>query len=480
MDELRAGLARIAGTVVPDPDPYTLVLRHARRRRRRRFAGLVAAVAALLAAALTAPVALTAADRHDRADDLPLGHGHPVDSPWGWRLLDSPTRGSLAGDKAFLAEVVRLFDRRRAELRMAADLPTVKVLFADDSAGVRQVVVAYRSATAAALVSREGPVGASPVRLLGGDGMSNGRADPFSLLTAVAGTVGDQRQWLLGLAPAGCRISLGRAAYAGQSTLRRTWQLVNTDGYVLLEQDVAGGWWRVECDGRIRHEGPIWVADTEGRGNADGSYPTDGRWAPAADPPNPTVARQAGRVYRALAGQAGLIDAGPVIRWSGRLDAAGGEAVLLAAVARVGPTLLQVGGTGAAPLVADATARDPAPTDTVPAPEPLRSPLVSTGYGPAYDLVAARVPVRDGERAVLGGQLLVVPRKGVVRVEAVVDGTVRASAPVTGGAALLTLPVGSTVTLRGLDRDGVVRCSGPLREPAAGERLFNEPLVSAW
>lgn len=479
VDELRAGLARIAGTVVPDPDPYGLVLRHARRRRRRRLAGFVAAVAALLAAALTAPAALTAADRHDRSDDLPLGHGHPVDSPWSRRLLDSPTRGSLAGDRAFLAEVVRLFDRRRAEVLMAADLPTVKVLFADDSAGVRQVVVAYRSATAAALVTREGPVGASPARLLGGDGLSNGRPDPFSLLTASSGTPGDQKQWLLGLAPAGCRVSLGRAAYAGQPSLRRSWQPVETDGYVLVEQAHAGGWWRVECDGRVRQAGPIWPAETDG-GSLDGSYPSDGRWAPTADPPNPTVTRQAGRVYRGLAVQAGLVDAAPVIRWSGRLDAAGGAAVLLAAVGREGPILLQVGDTGAGPLVARATALDPAPTDAVPAPEPLRPPLVATGYGPAYDLLAARVPVRDGERAVLGDQLLVVPRKGVVRVEAVADGTVRASAPVTGGAALLTLPVGSQVTLRGLDRDGTVRCSGPLREPAAGERLFNEPLVSAW
>ncbi|MCW3814193.1 hypothetical protein ONA91_06950 [Micromonospora sp. DR5-3] len=481
VDELRAGLAKIAEAVVPDPDPYERLLRHARRRRRRRFAGFAATVAAVLAAALAGP-ALSPAGLHHRADDLPLGHGHRIDSPWSWRLINSPTRGSLAGDEAFVAEVARLFDHGRDEVRMAADLPKVKVLYADESAGFRQVVLAYHSATAAALVTREGPAGASPARLLRGDGQSNGRVEPFNLLTATSGMPGAQKQWLLGLAPAGCRISLGRAAYAGQSGLRRQWQAQPTDGYLLVEQAASDGWWRVECDGQVRQEGPMWFAETDRAGNADETYPDDGRWAPTAEPPNPTVARQAGQVYQALARQAGLVDAArPAIRWSGRLDAQGGEAVLLATQDREGPTLLLTGDTGAGPLLALATDQDPAPTDPAPAPAgPLRPPLVATGYGPADDLLAVRVPVRDGDRAVLGGQLLVVPCKGVTRIEAVADGAVRASAPVAGGAALLALPVGSVVMLRGLDRNGAVRCYGPLLERASGERVFNEPLVSNW
>ncbi|MGR6321315.1 hypothetical protein Q2K19_19185 [Micromonospora soli] len=479
VDELRAGLARIAETVVPGPDPYERLMRHARRRCRRRFAGLGAAVAAVLVAALAGPAALTAADLRPRVDDSRIGHGHRIDSTWSRRLIDSPTRGSLAGDQAFVAKVARLFDRRRAEVLMADDLPTVKVLYADESAGFRQVVLVYHSATAAALVSREGPVGASPDRLLRGDGLSNAPVDPFNLLSAASGTPGAQRQWLLGLAPAGCRVSLGRTAHPDDLGLRRQWQAVPTDGYVLVDQASTDGWWRVECDGQVRQEGPMWFAETDGPAN-DGAYPDDGRWASSAEPPNPTVARQAGRMYAALARQSGLVDAArPVIRWSGRLDTAGGAAVLLAAPGK-GPLLLQAGDSGAAPLAALATTRDPAPTEPAAPAGPLRSPLVATGYAPADDLLAVRVPASDGDRAVLTDQLFVVPGEGVSRIEAVADGKVRASAAVTGGAALLTLPVGSPVLLRGLDREGVVRSSGPLHEPATGERIFNEPLVSNW
>ncbi|MFD2763387.1 hypothetical protein [Micromonospora eburnea] len=477
VDELRAGLARIAETVVPDPDPYELVMRYARRRRRHRLAGLAAAVAAVLAAALAGPAALNAAGLHHQSEEFELFHGNPVDSPWGWRLINSPTRGSLAGDAAFVADVTRLFDRGREELHISADLPTVKVLFADESAGFRQVVLVYHSATSAALVVSEGPVGASPARLQGGV-LSIGPVDPFNLIGVHFGMPGGaQNQWLLGLAPAGCRVSLGRAV-AGKSGLRRQWQAQPTDGYLVVDRAATEGWWRVECDGQVRQEEP--GVGTDCARSANGTYPEDGRWAPTSEPPNPTVARQAGQVYQGLACQSGLVDeARPVMRWSGRLDASGGEAALLTARGG-GPTLLLVGDTGAAPLLAFTTIRDPAPT--VPAPEigPLRPPLVATGYAPAYDLLAVRVPARDGNRAVLTDQLLVVPHKGATRIEAVADGKIQASASVTGGAALLTLPIGTEVTLRALDADGKVLGSGILREPATGERIFNEQLTSAW
>ncbi|SBT45342.1 hypothetical protein [Micromonospora auratinigra] len=481
VDELRAGLARIADTVVPDPDPYTLVLRHARRRRRHRLAGLLAAVAAVLAAALAGPAALTAAGLRQPVDHSDLGHGHPIESPWSLRLLDSPPRGNLAGDAAFLSEVRRLFDRRRAEVMIAPDLPGVTVLFADESTGAREVVVAYRSATSAALVTRTGPPGASPAQLLGGDGAANLPADPFFVDSVAAGGAAEtRRQLLLGLAPAGCRISLGRTAYPGDVGLRRTWQAVPTDGYAFVDVDTPG-WWRVECDGQVRQAGPVsFGPDLTGAGTLDATWPRDQRPKPTPEPPNTTVTRQAALAYRSLTAQAGLVDpAPPVIRWSGRLDDAGGPAVLLGAQGK-GPLLLEVGETGAGPILARATSRDPDPADPGGDLGPLPPPLVATGYPPAYDLLAVRVPARDGNRAVLTDRLLVVPRPGVTRIEAVAGGKVRASAAVTDGAALLDLPVGADVTLRGRDAAGTVRCSGPLREPATGDRVFNEPLVRDW
>ncbi|MFJ8578499.1 hypothetical protein [Micromonospora sp. NPDC093277] len=480
VDELRAGLARIAETVVPDPDPYELVMRHARRRRRRRLAGLAAAVAAVLAAALTGPAALNAAGLHHESEDPPPVHGQPVDSPWGWRLINSPTRGSLAGDTAFVADLARLFDREREELHISADLPTVKVLFADESAGYRQVVLVYHSAKSAALVVSEGPAGAAPARLRSDDVLWIGPVDPFNLIGVHSQPPGVQNQPLLGLAPAGCRVSISRTADAGESGLRRQWQAQPTDGYLLVDQDTSDGWWRVECDGQVRQEEPMRPAGAGRAGTVAETYPDDGRWAPTSEFPNTTVAREAGQTYRVLARQSGLVDeARPVIRWSGRLDPPGGEAALLTARGG-GPTLLLVGDTGAGPLLALATVRDPAPTEPASDVGPLRPALVATGYAPAPDLLAVRVPALDGDRALLTDQLLVVPYKGATRIEAVADGKVRASAPVTGGAALLTLPIGTQATLRALDADGKVLGSGVLREPATGERIFNEPLISAW
>ncbi|SCL30433.1 hypothetical protein GA0070624_4072 [Micromonospora rhizosphaerae] len=56
----------------------------------------------------------------------------------------------------------------------------------------------------------------------------------------------------------------------------------------------------------------------------------------------------------------------------------------------------------------------------------------------------------------------------------------RAAAPVTNGAAILSLPVCAEVTLRVLNADGEVLGAAALREPATGERIFNEQVVADW
>ncbi|MFI5484706.1 hypothetical protein ACIBXA_08810 [Micromonospora echinaurantiaca] len=475
VDELRTGLARIAATVVPDEDAYGRLMRHARRRRRRRLAGLWATAAAVLAAALAGPAAFSAAGLDGRPDDgsrvLP---GFPVDSEWTWRLINSPTRGSLAGDRAFLSELTRRADRDGDRLFMSAELSTVNVLWADDTAGFRTVVLAYHSDTHAALATLEAEVGASPRDLLRGNSRANLEPAAFTVLETSYGT---EQNWLLGLAPSGCTVSHARSAQLWSGVQRR-WQTAPGGDHLLVEPVLARGWWRVECDGQLRQAGPIAIqhgtVETRWAGKDD---PLDGR-------PNPSptadwrAARGADTAYRRLVDGSGLVGGviPPEVRWVGRLDSR--DAVLVGPPGD-GPLVLQLG-SGEHGRLALAGPGETRPDDPRIGGLDPDLALVATGTSVAYDLAAVRVPALVDGHAALTDRLLVVPRPQAVRVEAVADGQVRATAEVRAGAALLTLPLGAQVTLRAVDGDGKVVGSGTLREPANGERLFNESLVWNW
>ncbi|MDO3701747.1 hypothetical protein Q3W71_08650 [Micromonospora sp. C28SCA-DRY-2] len=475
VDDLRIGLARIAGTVVPDEDPYGRLMRHARRRRRRRLAGLWAAAAAVLAAALAGPAAFSAAGPDGRPDGgSPVLHGYPVDSEWTWRLINSPTRGSLAGDRAFLTELTRRADRDGDRLFMSAELSTVRVLWADDTAGFRTIVLAYHSDTRAALVTLHARVGASPRDLVRGDAQANVEPAAFTVLDASFGT---EHGWLLGLAPSGCTVSYARSAQLWGGVQRR-WQTAPGGDHLLVEPSLARGWWRVECDGQLREAGPVGIqhlaVQTRWAGKED---PRDGR-----PDPSPTAdwraARGADTAYRELVDGSGLVDGTPPeVRWAGRLDSR--DAVLVGPPGD-GPLVLQLGSGehGRLALAGPGESRPDVPP--VEAPDRNPAPLVATGTSVAYDLAAVRVPALVDGRAALTDRLLVVPRPAAVRVEAVAGGEVRATAEVRDGAALLTLPLGAQVTLRAVDGDGKAVGSGTLREPAKGERIFNESLVWNW
>ncbi|MCW3840338.1 hypothetical protein ONA70_09540 [Micromonospora yasonensis] len=467
VNELRAGLARIAETVVPGEDPYERLMRHARRRRRYRWAGAGALLAGLLATVLVVP-ATGVGGLPTWLRDPAGGSGYPVTSDWVWRLLDSPTRGSLGADRPLVDELTRVFDQDRDRVGMSRALPTVKVLFADDTAGVRTVVVAYHSDTAAALVSRTGPVRAAPRQLVRAGGVSNLPVSPFSVLgDSIHGTT-----WLLGLAPAGCTVTAAQSATVdADGAVRRTWQSVPTPGYLLLTEERIRGWWRVECDGAIREQGPVGFRVGE---FTSGSGPAQGDELRAAE-------QAAVASYQVLAEGAGLpAEPAPVRRWSGRIPGEGIPASIAGPASGIGPYVLQLGTTPKA-LLATAGPDDTRPDDT----ETLAASradwaLVATAVSTSPGLVAVRVPARSGGHAVLTDQLLVAPASGeAAEVEAVGTGG-RSTAPVDNGFAILTVPMGADVTLRALDANGNLLAAQRLREPAAGERIFNEELISAW
>ncbi|MEV4760729.1 hypothetical protein AB0J86_37280 [Micromonospora sp. NPDC049559] len=489
VDELRTGLARIAESVVPDEDPYGQLLRHARRRRRGRIGGLGTAVAALLAAALLGPVVVGGGPGGGGPGDDWVGEGHPITSAWQWRLINSPTRGSLAGDRGLIDELTRAFDRDRAELRMSDSLPKVKILYADESAGFRHVAAVFYSDTSAAVVEQAAPLGTSAEKIVGSDGSFNGPLEPFVVLNVEYGR-GPVNQGLLGLAPAGCLVSTADSATVSpDGMVSRQWHRSPTGDYVLLSHasDVRG-WWRVECDGQVRLEGPtryrhdVVPVERYRPGELVDPRPSAPAWP---DGEAWQAERAAGTAYQALMDETGLPNsAKPVIRWSGRLDGAAlPSAALVGAPSNLGPLVLSVGTAADGALLALGGPGDVKTDLPAPGTGQEDTSLVATAVATTAELAAVRVPALSGGRAVLTDRLLVVPPAGAVRVDAVSGddaGGAAASAPVRDGAAILTLPLGAKVTLRALAGDGSTLASAPLRELARGERIFNEAVTSNW
>ncbi|GAA3772266.1 hypothetical protein [Micromonospora maritima] len=481
--ELRAGLARIAGTVVADVDPYASVLRHARRRRRNRWgAGVGAFVAALLAASVAAP-ATGVGGLRTWFRDPQGGTGYPITDEWTRRLLDSPARGSLAGDRSLLGELTRTFDTDRDEAGMSATLPTVRILFADDSTGVRVVVAAYRSDRAAGLVAKTAPVGADPSELVRAGGLANLPVSPFTVLYDSL----DGVRWHLGLAPAGCVVSTAPTATVAQKSqgrqnigeagqIQRAWRPAPTPGYLLLGEERPRGWWRVECDGKIREQGPAVLRDGE----------LSSKLSPPGAPGTDEVrqAEQAAvRDHLLLAAAAGLpTSPPPVPRWTGRLPGDGQPASVSGPASGIGPAVLHVG-AGQDTLLATATAATARPDDTgTRAASRAEWALASTAVTSSRDLTAVRVPAWSDGQAVLTDRLLVLSEAtDAVQVKLIGSEDAQTTAPVTNGSAVVRLPSGAgPLTLLVLDRNDMVLAIRGVDGLAAAPQVFAEPLISDW
>ena len=353
VDELRTRFADLAGSVVPDEDPYGQLMRRARRRR-TRWAGGFAALAALLATLLTGQTVLGLGSggperRPDQRRTDPAD-GFPVDSEWTWKLINAPARGKLARDEALVNDLARAFDRHRAKLGVSAALPKVRILFAEDLTNRRVVVAVYHSGSAATLVSRTGGNGASAEDLFA-SGVSTGpqRVEPFTVVqrsterakatrTAVWAT-----PWLLGLAPPGCQIRSGLGQYGPDGTVSRTSEPAPTGDYLLLTPDAYRGTWEVHCAGVRRYQGPVGHRVDEIANPAMTVAPATAAQG-VTDGDSLLAARQAGSAYGPLLSGAGLrgVDPAqqqPTIRWSGLVPGPSGltPAALLVPPTMAGP-----------------------------------------------------------------------------------------------------------------------------------------------
>ncbi|GAB4047511.1 hypothetical protein [Catellatospora paridis] len=254
--ELIDGLARLAEPVVPGEDPYGRLMRRHRRSRRTKAGGWATAAVLAVVAALLGPIGIQGAATpvlggpSTPADVTP---GGPV-TPWVARLLSAPTRGSLAGDTAFLNELTERLDARFPEMVAGG---RVTLLFAGEAGGGTVVLAARHSATHQVGITILDKPGATAAELAvaSTEQRREGSVSVFTdgigpLLTeTILGVDGLWAGYLtVGVVPQGCAIELadGRAA-----TL--SWRPSPTDGYFVLQTRYQ--LLRLTCDGVVRYQG---------------------------------------------------------------------------------------------------------------------------------------------------------------------------------------------------------------------------------
>ncbi|MEU8081825.1 hypothetical protein AB0B31_40975 [Catellatospora citrea] len=268
--ELIERLARLAEPVVPGEDPYGRLMRRHRRSRRTKAGGWATGAALAVFAALLGPIGIQGAATpvhggpSTPADVTP---GGPV-TPWVARLLSAPTRGSLAGDTAFLTELTERLDARFPELVAGG---RVKLLFVGEAGGGTVVLAARHSATHQVGITILDKPGATAAELALAATEQRQESSSVTvtpegigpLLTeTITGVDGLWKGYLtVGVVPQGCGIELadGHAA-----TL--AWRPSPTDGYFVLQTRYQ--LLRLTCDGMVRYQGDADRGVSHGFGRA--------------------------------------------------------------------------------------------------------------------------------------------------------------------------------------------------------------------
>jgi hypothetical protein len=467
VEQLRHDFDRLADGVVPVPDPYGRLLRRSRRRRLAQAGTVVGTAVAAILALATGGVAVQGTG--DRTGDTFAGW--PITSDWTRRLIDSPTRGSLAGNSALLGDLVAAIHPLAPQ-----SLARTKVLFAGDVGQNRLAVIANYSDTDATIGEFSGPRNASVEELVRNfranfapseTPLMRGMLAPVLTIAGPPGNADAARGWTVVLAPAGCQVATSAAAGSWQPAPTGDWLLAATSGLFYT---------RVSCAGAVRQQGPTGTVD-EVSGIASGNLPV-----PARGNADPTAVAAAVAAFDRLTQAVGRGDQ-PHVIWAGQLPdpKTPGQAVLVAGDGASRPVMLQIGSPGKS-MVAMAPAGQATP-DGEPTMAQSRKEwgLISTGQSDDHGLVAVRLPQRVGAHAELTDRLFVVAPPTAVRVEAIgPNGQVIAQAITSEGLSTLDIGIGRAGSVRALDVGGQPVATSTLAEPANGTRLFGEQLITNW
>lgn len=410
-------LGDLTDDLTPEPDPYGRVRTRWRRRRRRRTAAASVGLVALVAAGAMTAVRVQGDSAPDPTNE--------TDSNWSHvrtraeRLYQSPTRGGLAGDTAYVAALASTV----AQKQPVGKYREVRVLFLDDVGPYRVALVAlartsptpnfWAHASAWLVADR----GATVDKLAADSSRVSDALAPYEE-TQLSGAGASDPTIQVALAVDGCEFE--NAPWPAVTD----WRPEATDSYLVrAPQDIKPEWWRVTCDGVVRREGPApgWLAP-EGL--------TEAQYAAA-------LSGARGVRYTDLARESVMSDNSqwgyevtdlPKVVWQGRISGAGeasgvaydGRATMVAAPA--------VGGGWRGSLTIRYDKQDPVSS--------------SMGTGPAF---GTRTDPSDPSSVVVvslhDNATLVVTPAAANGVEVVRDGTVVAQVPVKDAGAVLGIGV---------------------------------------
>ncbi|GIG10945.1 hypothetical protein [Catellatospora coxensis] len=451
IDELRATLDRHADDVRPRPEPYARVVRLRRRRRQQRVT-VLAVVFVLLVTTPTIWLLTPPGDGpHQPAASVPAAL---------LPLLRSPTRGSLAGDAAFLEVMRRRTAAEVGSVRgnpgdgpyMPTDPDRIKVLFAGDIGSRRYVLTAGMDGwpLKAAFL---GDPGEGPEELYQTGSGSLEAAEETSFGTGDG--VHPEESFLL-LGPVGAVYEEGQAQWSSTG-VTRTWHPVEVpDGYYAVVEVTRSQRLRVRLGDTVLREVQTYPADPGAAVGLD-PKPYGGRGTAFPD-----VAEQVGSSLLRLTQLAGT---GATLRvlWSSQVPAPGAA-----------------GATGRAATVQVVTTDGGGPyfTGIADADGNWRDHPTGSGFaaGPEQALIVMRLPsyaAEDNQR------LQIIAPPAAVRAELVRDGQVE-EVPLTKGAGWWTEAGKVTATVRAYDAAGNLLATAEFTDllPPQCDRL-NPPTCQA-
>lgn len=469
-DDVRMEFRRIAEPVVPRPDPLGRLL--ARRRRRRWQRGLGAAAAAVAVALTGGTLALAPVGgpvdppqpSPDRSVQREIYPGKPKSRMdlWTRRLVDSPTRGDLAGDPALVAAVAAA---AAANPGVPPGQNRVKVLAVGTANRQRYVLVAYHNDEYVTVNLAYGAADAAPADLAKGDAVTRGSG--WLPLRPIFVSANDLT---IALAPSGCSLdSSDTTAIGPDGVAQRTW--VTHGDHLIDGLSRPAGWWRVTCEGTVRFAGPVdypqgW--DSGSPGTPDGA---------SADERLVTVALDGWRrATRHLGGDQ------PTVRWTG--PTGDGRTTTVVTGTGWGGRTLVTATTSAAgermkgylyPMVAAWYAgREPyrqEPWNNYQTDDMASLPLGTATAAPGDPLVV-RLPnaAADDTAPVLSRRILIVPPASASKVT--VAGT---ELDIKNGVVVVNIPEPAadlTITVGG--------ATVHYREPRTTGQFFGEELIDNW
>ena len=427
-------------------DAATDALARARRQRWLRGGGLAAAAAAVGAA--TALLVPQAGDPEPARQ--PVGREQAADVP----VLTEPTRGSLAGDAAFVDAA------RRADWGPLTAPPVEerRVVLATDTPDGRVVLLAGVVDEDVRGVWLTGPVGAPPAQLAPSVPQDLGPYRPATLLVGGPGPA-----TLVVVTAPGDEVEVSPRLQVGpRGTVARTYEPVPADGglaVTTVPTTAAGAGTSVRV---LRDGQPVYRAGVAGPTRPTGTapaLPVGPAEIPPLEPLRPATARPADRlVARALTGIAvplGAEPAGlqPQLLWSGTLPMpeVPGSAVVVVGRSPGGGLVVttwagQLGSTGAGRTVPCGVHTPPGTTD-----------VAGLVVARVCDLSSPETEPSDD------GRWLVVTAPAPATAAAVLDerGGVLATVPLPDGGGAALLPPGAR-DVRTLDAAGRALAEVPI------------------